>query len=221
MSILLVGHSKGGVGKSTIATNLAVALATRRRDVLLVDGDRQATATHWAQERAEAAGHPKLPHVQVSGDVRPTLTDLARRYDDLVLDVSGRDSTELRTAMMLADVMLVPTRPSQADLWELDDLAKLVEHVLVVNEKLAPWAVINMAPHNTREGEEAREMFEEYPTFKLAATVLHDRKVYREAMLGGAGVIELQNEKATAEVTGLAFELFGRGGATRGVQKEA
>lgn len=209
MTTVLIGHAKGGVGKSTVATNLAVALAHQGRDVLLVDADRQCTSTMWAHERAQSNAAIQVPAVQVSGDVRPALQDLGRRYDDLIVDVSGRDSTELRTAMIVANVLLVPTRPSQADLWVLQQLSEMVSDVQVLNESLQTRAVINMAPHNTAEGKEARHMFDDFPMFRLTETVLYDRKVYREAMTAGAGVIELGNAKAAAEMTALAGEFFG------------
>ena len=224
MTTVLVGNSKGGVGKSTIATNLAVSLATRGRDVLLVDADKQvATATNWAQERAELGDSvPEVPSVQASGDLRPTLRDLRRRYQDLVIDVSARDSQELRTAMLVADILLVPTRASQADLWVLEQLSELVQDVRTINEDLRCWAVVNMAPHNTHEGDEASDMVrDEYrESFKLCRSTIHDRKAFRDAMLGGRGVLEMSNEKAIAEVAGLAAELFGKG-AKRGVQARA
>jgi len=205
MTTYLVGHSKGGVGKSTIATNLAVALALGGSDVLLFDADKQATATLWTAEREGRT--PAIPTVQGSGDVRPALRDLRKRYSDIVIDVSGRDSAELRTAMLAADVMIVPTRPSQADLWALEDLAQLVKDVRELNEKLRVYAIINLAPHNTGEAVSARELFGDFDAFDLCATTLCDRKIYRDAMMAGASVLELDNEKAATEVASFVAEI--------------
>ncbi len=216
--IYLIGHSKGGVGKSTIATNLAAALALRGSDVLLFDADKQGTSTLWAAERAQTK-RAKVPSVQGQQDVRPALLDLRKRYDDIVVDVSGRDSTELRTAMLIADVMAIPTRPSQADLWALDELAQLVTDVRQLNEKLAVYALINMAPHNTSEGRAAREMFADVACLRLAETMLCDRKVYRDAMIAGASVLEMENDKAASELAAFVAEVVpSRGEVGRVVQ---
>lgn len=206
MPIYLVGHSKGGVGKSTIASNLAVSLALKGSDVLLFDADKQGTATLWAAEREGRS--PSIPTVAGSGDVRPALRDLRKRYKDIVVDISGRDSSELRTSMLIADVMIVPTRPSQADLWALEDLSQLVSDVRELNETLKVFAVLNMAPHNTSEGRSARELFSEFEAFELCETMLCDRKVYRDAMMAGASVLEFENEKASAEVSAFSSEVL-------------
>ena len=90
--ILLIAAEKGGVGKSTLATNLAVHLAHKGVDVVLLDTDGQATAARFAERRDGAAITPAVPCVQRTGEVASTLRELARRYQVVVVDAGGRDS---------------------------------------------------------------------------------------------------------------------------------
>ncbi|WP_186080565.1 division plane positioning ATPase MipZ [Burkholderia gladioli] len=208
--IVLVGAEKGGVGKSTLASNLAVHLAHHEVDVVLVDTDGQATCARFIERRDEAGIHPSVPCVQRTGDVASTLRDLARRYQVIVVDAGGRDSRELRTALGVANLLLTPIRASQADLETLPKVNELVSLARGLNPELKAAAVLSMAPSNPviREVEDARELLAEFDQLELADTVIRDRKVYRDALLGGHGVIELDNSQARAEIQLLAQEFF-------------
>lgn len=113
--IILIGSEKGGVGKSTVATNLAVYLTLQGKDIILVDSDRQGTSSNWSQDRREG-NLSKIESVSKFDNIRHTLTDLQQRYEYVIVDSQGRDSTELRTGLLVADYCLTPIRPSQADL---------------------------------------------------------------------------------------------------------
>lgn len=87
--IVLVGAEKGGVGKSTIASNLAVHLAHHGVDVVLFDTDGQATCARFIERRDEAGIEPSVPCVQRTGDVSATLRDLGKRYQVIVVDAGA------------------------------------------------------------------------------------------------------------------------------------
>ena len=126
--IVLIGGEKGGTGKTTIATNLAQMRAARGRDVLLVDTDKQESASAWAGLRAEEGIEPTITAVQKLGkNITRDLLDLAKRYDDLVIDAGGRDSFELRAALVAAEQIFIPVQASQFDVWTLGNMAELVE----------------------------------------------------------------------------------------------
>ena len=98
--ILAVGNTKGGVGKTTLAVNLAVALALAGRDLLLVDGDEQGTALTFTQLRAERLGEAGYTAVALTGAaLRSQVRQLASKYDDIIIDVGGRDTGSLRAAL--------------------------------------------------------------------------------------------------------------------------
>ena len=208
--ILLIAAEKGGVGKSTLATNLAVHLAYQGVDVVLLDTDGQATAARFAERRDAAAITPAVPCVQRTGEVVSTLRELARRYQVVVVDAGGRDSREMRSAMAVANLLLVPTKASQADLETLPKVNELIGLARGLNQELKAVAVLSIAPSNPviREVENARELLAEFDQLELADTVIRDRKVYRDALLAGKGVTELDNSQARAEIQLLAQEFF-------------
>jgi chromosome partitioning protein len=208
--ILLVAAEKGGVGKSTIATNLAVHLANQGVDVILLDTDGQATAARFVERRNEANHTPVVPCVQRTGEVASTLRDLARRYQVVLVDAGGRDSREMRSAMAVASLLLVPTKASQADLETFPKVNELIGLARGLNPELKAVAVLSMAPSNPmiREVEDAKELLAEFDQLELADTVIRDRKIYRDALLAGKGVTELDNSQARAEIQLLAQEFF-------------
>jgi chromosome partitioning protein len=208
--ILLCGGEKGGCGKSTLATNLAVYLAHEGNDVVLVDTDSQPTSARFIERRNESGILPAVHCVQRTGDVSAALRDLEKRYQVVVVDAGGRDSKELRTAAAVATLLLTPIKASQADLETLPKVNELVGLARSFNPDLSAYAVLCMAPSNPaiREVAEAKELLSEFDNLYLANTVIRDRKVYRDALLAGRGVVELDNGKAKAEIQLLAQEFF-------------
>ena len=113
--ILVVGGEKGGVGKTTLATHLAVMQKGRERTVVLVDADPQGTASTWADARKER-DVLRLPCLSLrGGKVHVELQELAQHYEDVVLDTGGADSQEFRSALLAADTLLLPLRPGSFD----------------------------------------------------------------------------------------------------------
>ncbi|MDN7182387.1 AAA family ATPase [Caballeronia sp. SEWSISQ10-4 2] len=208
--ILLIAAEKGGVGKSTLATNLAVHLAHQGVDIVLLDTDGQATAARFVERRDEVGITPAVPCVQRSGEIASTLRDLARRYQVVVVDAGGRDSREMRSAMAVANLLLVPTKASQADLETFSKVNELIGLARGLNPKLKAVAVLSIAPSNPliREVEDARNLLAQFDHLELADTIIRDRKVYRDALLAGKGVTELDNSQARAEIQLLAQEFF-------------
>ncbi len=136
--ILLVGGEKGGTGKSAIACNLAAVLAIKQCDVMLVDADRQGTASKWINRRNKT--HPELPKincVQKTGHVFESVRDLATRYDELIIDAGGRDSEELRTALVTSHKLLTPLKPAQDN---IETMSRMVNRPRPLIESLKPMS---------------------------------------------------------------------------------
>jgi chromosome partitioning protein len=209
--ILLLGGEKGGTGKSTIAVNLAVWLAAKGADVTLVDTDRQRTASHWVDRRNHVDGLPVVHCAEKHGNVFNTIRDLAKRYDQVIVDAGGRDSEELRTALVAAHLVYCPLKASQPDLETSVHMNELVKLARGMNEGLQARAVISMGPTNPAitEAQEAKEILSELREFAMSEVIIRDRKVYRDAMAEGRGVIEMTNDKAVAEIEQLAKEIYG------------
>src|SRR3954470_9987290 len=144
--ILTIGNIKGGVGKTTLAVNLAILRALAGRDVLLVDGDEQGTAVSFTDLRNEELGAPGYTAVGLQGAaVRTQVRQLASKYADIVIDVGGRDTGSLRAALTVSDKLLVPVQPRTFDVWALDQVAALVAEAREINPGLQALAFLNAA----------------------------------------------------------------------------
>ncbi len=209
--ILLLGGEKGGTGKSTVAVNLATWLAKAGVDVIVIDTDPQRTASQWVERRNTIPDLPRVHSVEKYANVYDTAQDLAQRYDQVIIDAGGRDSEELRTSLVVANMMCCPIKASQPDIETTVHANELVKLAKGMNPGLDARLVISMATPNpvVKEAAQARELLSELPEFTMLQTVIRERKVYRDAMIEGKGVLELTNEKAIAEINQLATEIYG------------
>lgn len=209
--IVLFGGEKGGTGKSTLTTNLAVWLAKQGRDTIIVDTDRQMTSSNWVDRRNAAGGLVTVHCAEKHGNVFHAVRDLSQRYDEVLVDAGGRDSEELRTALVAANVVYVPLRASQPDLETSVHMNELVTLARGMNPNLDARLIISMAPTNPaiNEAAQAQELLSELPVFTLSGALIRERKVYRDAISDGRGVVEMDNEKAAAEIEALAQEIYG------------
>ncbi|MBL8252371.1 MAG: AAA family ATPase [Candidatus Competibacter sp.] len=213
MSIILIGGEKGGTGKTTLAVNLAALRALQGRDVLLIDTDVQASASYWSQSRDEAQVQPRLACIQKFGKGLPTeVRDLARRYQDLIIDAGGRDSVELRSALVVAERVYIPIQPSQFDIWTLGRMDDLVRTAQGFNAELRASVVISRASTNplVNEAAEARTLLADFEHLRLATAIIRDRIAYRKAARDGLSVDELKpgDPKAIEEMRALFQEVF-------------
>ena len=211
--IILIGGEKGGTGKTTVATNLAQMRASAGRDVLLIDSDKQESASSWAGLREEIGTEPAITTVQKVGkNITRDLMDLATRYDDLIVDAGGRDSVELRAAMVAAHKLFIPVQASQFDVWTLGNMSELVDQAQALNPALQAYVVLNRASPNpaVSESDEARELFNDFENLDFCGVTLRDRIAFRKASSGGLGINELSpaDAKAQAEISQLYEVVF-------------
>ena len=211
--IVLIGGEKGGPGKTTIATNIAAMRTKEMEDVLLVDTDRQPTSSYWCSMREDKGIKPRVASIQkYDKAVRTEISELKKKFSDIIIDAGGRDSPELRGALLVCDKAIFPLRPSQFDLWTLGRLNSLVEVALEINENLRSYVVINQSSPNpaVREAEEMKEFLTEFEHIKLLNSVICERIVFRRAALNGMAVTEYKPEdvKANEEMNALYKEIF-------------
>ena len=199
-----IGGIKGGCGKTTVATNLVILLAAEGRDVLLVDADDQETATDFTAWRNETTqGNTGYTAIQLSGDaVRTEILKLSDKYDDIIIDTGGRDTTSQRAALAVADVYLVPFIPRSFDMWTLEKVVRLVEEITPINPKLKAFAFLNRADPRGVDNQEAADYLQDNDSLTFLDTPLGDRKAFSNAATQGLAVTELKpvNQKAVDEV---------------------
>ena len=208
--VLAVANSKGGVGKSTLATNLAVEAATAGLKVLLVDTDPQASSTVFAATRAE--DRPAFRVVQMTKPIlHREIPSLREPYDLVILDTAARESATFRSALAASDSILVPVTPSAYDVWATEDVFAVIDELAVTREHLRTHVLLNLVIPRTRlaRGVEAA-LYEVLngQNVQILATKIHSRVAWKAACAKGLSVTELQpNGLAAAELRSLCSEL--------------
>ena len=212
--IITVGNTKGGVGKTTLAVNLAIARALAGRDVWLIDGDRQGTAQMAISIRADAGHAPGIACAAYPDGptLRAQVQQQSAKFDDIVIDAGGRDSTALRAALVLSDVLLVPFQPRSYDVWALNDIASLVDEARSVRDGLRAVAILNCADPGevSTDNAEATAAVADVPQFEYLAAPIRRRKSFANAAGQGLSVLEMKpvDRKAVEELNALIKELF-------------
>lgn len=212
--IVTVGSTKGGVGKTTTAIELSIELMLTGRRVWLVDADRQRTAQKAITVRSDFEGLPPLAcDNYVDGKTLIAQVRLHKdRYDDIIIDAGGRDSTALRAALAISDALLMPVAPRNFELWAVEDMAELVDEVRDINPGLKAWAFLNMAESSllSADNRVAIELIGQYPQFECLPTKLIARKMFSNASGNGMGVSEMRpkDPKAVREMRALMAAVF-------------
>ena len=209
--IIVSGGIKGGSGKTTIATNIAIIRANEGKDVLLVDGDDQETATDFTGIREAQRGEAGYTGIKLTGSaLRDQIKKLVSKYDDIVIDVGGRDTAGQRAALTIADVLLVPFVPRSFDIWTIEAVSNLVGEIREVNPHLKAYTFINRADPRGQDNEDAGAALKKSEQLSFIDTPLGNRKAFGNAASSGLSVVELKPEdpKATEEMTTLYKLIF-------------
>ncbi len=205
--IYTIGGIKGGSGKTTVATNLVVMLHLKGRDVLFVDADDQETATdftHWRNENLpDGAGYTAIQ--LANNAVRTEILKLKSKYDDIVIDTGGRDTTSQRAAMTVSDVYIVPFIPRSFDMWTLEKVTRLIDEMRTAKPDLRAYAVLNKTDSRGSDNAEAKEFLGETDSIVLLDATLGHRKSFANAASKGMSILELKpaDDKAIKEMTDL------------------
>lgn len=212
--IVTVGNTKGGVGKTTLAVNLAIARAMTGRDVWLIDADRQGTAQTAISIRADSGQQPGIACATYPDGptLRAQVQQQVGKFDDIIIDAGGRDSTALRAALVLSDVIVVPFQPRSYDVWALNDIAALIDEARSVRDNLRAVAILNCADsgETSTDNADAAAAVADVPQFEYLATPIRRRKAFANAAGAGLSVLELKpaDKKASAELNALISALF-------------
>ena len=199
--IICVANRKGGVGKTTLATNLAVALNNKGKSIL-IDADEQQSASKWAKQRND------IECIGVHSDILTKLEEIDSKYDYILIDVAGRDSTIFRESLLVANTLIVPTQPSLLDLDVLEYMQDKIATARKINNNLDAYILINRASPRSNELPDAIDFIKDFDQFKLLKTVLYERKQFRDAIVESKSVTEMNASKAKDELNSLIIELL-------------
>lgn len=215
--IYAFGTGKGGVGKTTAAVNIVAMCALAGKETLLVDTDyNKPDASFWATMRHETEVVPSITCVTKTGKVGYDLTKLREKYEIVVVDCAGADSIEMRQTVAICDMLIVPMKPAQFDLWSVSRMEGIVKEMQEKMERtITAYSLLSMVHNNpqVRETTETKQSLQEFAeTFPLMQATICDRIAYVRANKAGLGVVELSggdsDAKANAEMQNLYREIF-------------
>lgn len=164
--VISVVNTKGGAGKTTIATNLACRAAIDGYKVLLIDADaRQSSALNFSSLRAEDASLVQFPTIGLpTTAIHLELKKYKDMFDLIVIDAGAGDNAIVRSAMLAAayGILIVPVQPSTFDIWGAEDTLKILSEARVIGE-IPTYLLLNRVLTNKKAIilKEAKEECEE------------------------------------------------------------
>jgi chromosome partitioning protein len=210
--IITFGTVKGGVGKTTLLTNLTYMRAViAKKNVLLVDADdHQWSSSDWVEQREAKEVATPWTTVRLSEiSVRTQIQKMMHNYDDIFIDTGGRDSQSLRAALTISDMLICPFQPKSYDVWTMKKLKKVIDEMAITNPRLKYYAVINRGDVIGSDNEDAREILSEIIPC-LPGNVCQ-RKVFSNTASRGLSIFEAGksiDKKAINEINNLYDLIF-------------
>lgn len=207
--IIALCGQKGGTGKSTTAIAIAGELHRRGLRVLLVDGDPQGTTSTWAQKAAEAnRSTPIVVAMNARMHLPGQLENIGGDPDAVVIDCPGRLDAVQRSALMVADVAVLPCGPTGPEAWALTQSVELVHEAMEVRPQMKAYVLVTRKIVGAKIGSDAQSTFAEWG-LPVLASELCMRVAYQEAVTGGESVTTYAaGQPAGDEVCALVNELW-------------
>lgn len=204
--IIAILNQKGGVGKTTLSINLAAAIANAGGKVALIDADEQGTASDWSAKREGQIFPIKPYHKGLKG---VGFEDDMKTYDHLVIDGPPRIYGTMEQILRVADLVLIPVKPSAADIWAAENLIQRLRDEQARREGLSVAFVINEFRAGQRLGREVQSALSA-SGIPLVTTTIGSRNAFPISLGNGETVFEYEPKgKAAAEFSALFSELTG------------
>lgn len=206
MAVLALVANKGGVGKTTLAMNIAAVLA-RRASTVLLDADPQASALQWRNIADESV---TLTVMDASVDPAGVIEEVKGQYRYVVVDCPPAvEAFQTHAVLSLADVALIPVQPSPVDLWATVNVKNAIERARNAYRPLRAMLVINQLEARTTLSRLMRETLQELD-LPVAETAIRRRAAFRASALEGKSVLDLgrRGTLAAAELEQLTNEVM-------------
>lgn len=212
--VVSVINEKGGSGKTTLAVNLACKLSQEGDEVLLIDADPQRSTEAFVNIRTNADLPLIFNSVTKLGDgLAREVKSLSTKYDSIVIDTGGRDSKEMRQALAIADIIIIPSVPSQYDVAVLDKMISLYDEIisgslreeepiaLIVIDKASPNPFLEKKINDLRDYINEKNL----KNLHLMNSILHEREAFKNATAAGQGITEFCNKNDKAYIDFVSF----------------
>ncbi|WP_078118887.1 nucleotide-binding protein [Thiosocius teredinicola] len=205
--VTVIGSLKGGSGKSTVTFNLAIWLAMAEQNVAVVDADPQATLTDVLEVRREEGFQPDVERL---GAAILTNHDELKQHGEVLIDVGTASMDNLKAAIAVADRIIVPVPPSQADIWSTQRFLRFVDAQVGDRQPEIVGFINRGDTHRAvRESDEAAAALVSLPGIRFLKPRLSQRTVYRRSFSEGLAVFEQEPRgKGAAEWNALAAVLY-------------
>lgn len=210
MKIISFVNHKGGVGKTTLCSNLSKAFLKEDdpRSITLVDSDPQGSLRDWHNAIEEGIEHDRLN--VVGADRRNALMGITSIISSsyMFIDTPGNIKELQAAAINLSDMVIIPLRPSPYDIWATEDTIELVRAACQINKKIKPVIIINQAIPNTKIHKEVKELLNEFKDFFIPDSYITHRVSFAKSASVGNTVFESDDKLAMLELSSIANELL-------------
>lgn len=211
-------HQKGGVGKTTIAVNLAAELSKIYKTIL-VDCDPMGSAANFGNARSESLGEinsltavQKNFYNQNGSEISPAainqeLKTFREDYEVMIIDTRGSQGKVAAVAAVISDLVIIPVTPGYFDLWAVSPILEELEKIMIGNPHLKVRLLLNRRDDRTNLSREVISYLREHPDISLMRTTLGNRTIYGQSG-GGLSVVEIDHHSAAAtEINSLLKEI--------------
>lgn len=205
--IISISSLKGGTGKSTISTNLAVCFSTMGYKTIIIDTDTNGSSVKWSGLRPE--DKPAVTAISITDPkaLRSNINRIHQDYDLVLIDGTPALSELATTIILLSDLLIIPIKPGVLDLWATEIFIEKYDQALVLKDDIKAKFILNQVDPRTKLSNEISEVLSEF-TISPMKSKLNNRVAYSESIISGLSVLEYKDPKAQEEITVFANEVL-------------